>query len=328
MTKNEDLKACDTPVQFFINERHDETDSWIEIHERIAHAGGKARRFVCEFISTDRKLAMTTLDALNCPIVTPTNTAMEDNTGRSGSNGMASVEGSTPSLPNPSTTDGDAVYDINKVFSKRNAGEIIAYCEGILSGQHPMPYKLINHKTTDGDAERALKAFDEWMSQFPLSDFGSAICEIELRECADAIRTALQSTRKPPVQCEIEELTKEQLMKRLPFMGNWNKYVVDYIAKVCPHGFKIKVREEVTDTSKTPEPTSNGRIDSIAFTLENTQCGVITQEDIRYLITQYFSAMVVIEKAKHALGNVDCQNSEAAMAFEACKKFISQAKGE
>ncbi len=59
-----DPKAIEL-MPFFINERHDEVDSWIEIHEHIAHGTGKARRFVCEFNSIDRKLAMTTLDALN-----------------------------------------------------------------------------------------------------------------------------------------------------------------------------------------------------------------------------------------------------------------------
>lgn len=34
------------------------------------------------------------------------------------------------------------VYDVNQKFSKRNAGEIVAYLDGVLEGKYKMPYAM------------------------------------------------------------------------------------------------------------------------------------------------------------------------------------------
>ena len=70
------------------------------------------------------------------------------------------------------------------------------------------------------------------------------------------------------------------------------------------------------------------KIGGISFTLENTQCGVVTFEDVRFLITSLFEALALLHRAKDALGKGDCTNSEAAMAYEACKKFLADIKTE
>ena len=145
MTKNEDLKVC----------------PWCGKTDRAkAYLVYKVRWGVCcercdIFMDANAKTPEAAVEYWNArPTVAHADSAMEDNTGRSGSNGMASVEGSTPSLPNPSTT--------------------------------------------AGDAERALEWFNFIMACFPE----------KIHECEQSktIRTALQSTRKPPtVDWEIWE---------------------------------------------------------------------------------------------------------------------------
>ncbi len=86
---------------------------------------------------------------------------------------------------------------------------------------------------TDGDAERAESAL-KWFN------FIMACCPEKIYECEPSrtIRTALQSTRKPPVQ----EVTHEQMIERFspsPVFKEAFSEIVEWINCNYPNGVKI-----------------------------------------------------------------------------------------
>ncbi len=76
---------------------------------------------------------------------------------------------------------------VREVFSKRNAEEIIAYLDGVLSGAYKMPSKLLQPAPSSGEVEEAIELVEEWMQ-------GNA--HMHGYGCLDTIITAAQETER------------------------------------------------------------------------------------------------------------------------------------